>query len=94
MPQPRQPKPAASKTDVAKAPARPGKAAPADGQDVVEEAIAVLVEMMRSAKSDSARRAAAQALLKRGWGPAGAREPDVVIYEVVTGIERAGIERG
>ena len=58
-------------------------------QAVVEEAIAVLVEMMRSAKSDSARRAAAQTLLARGWGPAGAREPDIVIYEVKTGIERA-----
>ena len=56
----------------------------------VAEAIDVLVELMRHGGTDQARRAAAEALIERGWGRAdgGAGEvAPLVIVEVVTGIE-------
>jgi hypothetical protein len=56
----------------------------------VAEAIDVLVELMRHGGTDQARRAAAEALIERGWGKAGSgthEAPPLVVVEVVTGIE-------
>ncbi len=56
----------------------------------VTEAIDVLVELMRNGGTDQARRAAAEALIERGWGRADGESGEsspLVIVEVVTGIE-------
>jgi TPR repeat protein len=47
-------------------------------RDHTEEAVATLVDLMRHAKSDAARGAAAQALLDRGYGKSVAVALDVV----------------
>ena len=47
-------------------------------RDHTEEAVETLVDLMRHAKSDAARGAAAQALLDRGYGKSVAVSMDIV----------------
>ncbi len=71
-------------------------------RDQSEEAIETLVDLMRHAKSDAARGAAAQALLDRGYGKSVAVSMDVVdegqarldaLHEMLDRRERIGKEK-
>ena len=71
-------------------------------RDHSEEAIETLVDLMRHAKSDAARGAAAQALLDRGYGKSVAVSMDVVdegqahldaLHEMLDRRERIGKEK-